>query len=173
VIDVHAVLREFGVANSSGTVADYLNWVRSVAAAKRPDGDVSTLPWWSQANHVDEIADADRRPDATTFDGQRLAEERAVIDIDEFADRFQTASEYAIEDLASHLRSASQLLGRIVFTTLAVNRYRIRGPAIAALLEKHHNSVTKQLTEGLRREATDPEFKRLLNTLDAEISSRD
>jgi len=104
---------------------------------------------------------------------QIAARMRRHSTIDEFADRFQTASEYAIEDSASHLRSASQLLGRIVFTTLAVKRYRIRGPAIAALRAKHHNSVTKQLTEGLRREATDPEFKRLLNTLDAEISSRD
>jgi REP element-mobilizing transposase RayT len=173
VVDLHAVLREFGIVDSSDTVADYLNWVRSVAEAKWPDGDVSTLPWWSQANHVDEIADADRHPDATTFDGQRLAEERAVFDIDEFANRFQMASEYAIEDLASHLRSGAQIQGRIVFTTLAANRYRIRGRAIAALLAKHHNSVTKWLAEGLRRESTDPEFKRLLDTLDAEISSRD
>ena len=44
---------------------------------------------------------------------------------------------------------------------------------IATFLGKHHNSVTKWLTEILRKEAADPEFKRLLDTLDAEISSRD
>jgi len=45
---------------------DYLHWVRSVAEARWANAGVSELPWWIQAKHVDEIADADRHPDATT-----------------------------------------------------------------------------------------------------------
>jgi hypothetical protein len=40
------------------------------------------------------------------------------------------------------------------------------------LLGKHNNLVTKWLTEGLRKEATDPDFKKMLDTLDAAISLR-
>lgn len=60
----------------------------------------------------------------------------------------------------------------LFFTTLAAIRYRIRGCDIATLLSKHHNSATMWLTESLRRKAADPEFKRLLDTLDESISSR-
>jgi hypothetical protein len=38
------------------------------------ESDDSELPWWAQANHVDEIAYGDRHPEAKTFDGQSLAE---------------------------------------------------------------------------------------------------
>ena len=48
----------------------------------------------------------------------------------------------------------------------------IRGRDIAHLLSKHDNSITKWLAKGLRKEAADPEFKRMLDTLDAAISRR-
>jgi hypothetical protein len=40
------------------------------------------------------------------------------------------------------------------------------------VIQKHRNSVAKLLNKGLRREGTDPEFKRRLDDLDAAISSR-
>lgn len=172
VIDRAAALVGFGTQDGLGSPADYEAWIRAVAEARWANGPVSELPWWAQANHIGEIAESERHPNATTFDGRRLAEERAELDLCEFAHRFENASDYSFENLASRFRASDQILGRIVFTTLAASRYRIRGRDIATLLSKHHNSVTMWLTEGLRREAADPEFKRLLDTLDEAISSR-
>jgi len=172
VVDRRAVLRGFGAGDLGESADDYATWVHSVAEARWSKGEVSTLPWWTQANHVDEIAEAERHPNATTFDGRQLAENRSELDLCEFAPRFELASGYSVEDLSSRLRSSEQIRGRIVFSTLAASRYRIRGSDIATLLGKHHNSVTKWLTEGLRKEATDPDFKKMLDTLDSAISFR-
>jgi REP element-mobilizing transposase RayT len=172
VIDRAAALVGFGSQGGPGSPADYEAWIRAVAEARWANGPVSELPWWAQANHVDEIAETERHPQAITFDGRRLAEDRVELDLCDFAHRFETASEYSVENLTSRFRSSEHILGRIIFTTLAANRYRIRGRDIATFLAKHHNSVTKWLTKGLRKEAADPEFKRLLDTIDEAISSR-
>ena len=165
-------LRGFGANDVRAPADDYLHWLRSVAEARWANAGVSELPWWIQANHVDEIADADRHPDATTFDGLGLAEERAELGLGEFAARFEAASGNALGDLASRFRSPEQVRGRIELSTLAAGRYGLRVRDIAALINKHRNSVTKWLNKGLRRGGTDPEFKRRLDDLDAAISSR-
>ena len=80
VIDRRAVLRAFGAEDTRGPADDYLRWVSSVAEARWAKADDPELPWWTPANHADEIADADRHRDATTFDGLWLAEARAELD---------------------------------------------------------------------------------------------
>ena len=173
VIDRRAALCGFGDEGTQAQAADYLHWVRSVAEAKVHDLGVSELPWWEHANHVDEIADAGRHPSATSHDGRALAEERAEIELTEFAFRFKTASGRTIDDLASRGRSPELIRGRVEFVTLALLRYGLRGCDVAALLDKHGNSVTLWLNKGLRLERSDPEFKRRLDRLDAAISRLD
>ncbi len=170
IVNRRAVLHGFGASDARAPADDYLHWVRSVAEAQWANAGVSELPWWTQARHVDEIADADRHPGATTFDGLRLAEERAKLEFAEFARRFEVVAGHAIDDLASRFRSAEQVRGRIELSTLAVCRYGLRVRGIAALTNKHRNSVTKWLNKGLRRERTDPEFKKRLDNLDDGIS---
>ena len=95
---------------------------------------------------------------------------RGELDLGEFAFRFEVASGYSIGDLASRFRSSNHTHGRIVFSTLAASRYGFRVCDIAALIGKHGNSVTKWLTEGLRKEGVDTEFNNQLDGLDAAIS---
>ena len=76
----------------------------------------------------------------------------------------------ALAELSSRSRSANLTRGRIEFATLAVGRYRLKIFDIAALLDKHPNSITKWLNKGLRLEREDPEFKNRLDHLDAAIS---
>ena len=173
VIDLHAVLRGFGAGNLRELADDYLHWVRSVAEVRWAEYGVSELPWWTQANHVDEIADGDRHPEAKTFDGRSLAEERSELDLAEFALRFQSYSDHTLENLASRFRSAQQIRGRIEIATLAVSRYGFRVCAVASLLRKHGNTVTRYVNRGLRKEGNDPEFKNRIDDLDAAISLRD
>jgi hypothetical protein len=92
--------------------------------------------------------------------------------VGEFARRFEVASGYTIDDLASRFRSRDQTHGRIVFSTLAASRYGIRACDIATLIGKHGHLVTKWLTEGLRKEGVNPGFKNQLDNLDALISCR-
>ena len=171
-VDRRAVLRGFGARDVRGSTDDYLHWVLSVAEARWANTGVSDLPWWTQANHVDEIADIDRHPGATTFDGESLTEDRAELELDEFALRFEAVSGHALDDLASRFRSAQQIRGRVELTTLAVCRYGLRTCDVATLIGKHGNSVTKWLNKGLRSEGNDPEFKRRIDDLDAAISRR-
>ena len=56
VVDRRAVLRAFGKSNPGGPADGYSRWVRSVAETRWAKGEISDLPWWTQANHVDEIA---------------------------------------------------------------------------------------------------------------------
>jgi hypothetical protein len=133
---------------------------------------VPRLPWWAPASHVDEIAIADRHPEARTFDGQRLAQERAQLGVSEFVDRFESVSGYGLDELASRHRSLRHVIGRIEFCVLAVSRYGLRACDIASLLRKGRNSVTRWLNQGLRREHDDPEFAARLDSLDFEISQR-
>ena len=127
---------------------------------------------WTPANHVDEIATVDQHPETEKFDGQRLAEERAQLDLLEFADRFESASGYDLGELASRHRSMRHITGRTVFCVLAVSRYGLRACDIAALLRKGRNSVTRWLNQGLRRENDDPGFVARLDSLDSAISRR-
>jgi hypothetical protein len=91
----------------------------------------------------------------------------------EFASRFEAASGHNLEDLASRYRETHQIRGRIEFVTLALPRYGFRGRDVATLLEKHGNSITKWLTQGLPLERDDPAFKDRLHLIDAAISSAD
>ncbi len=172
VVDRRAVILGFAECSESKGLEDYCRWIRSVAEARWAGAGVSRLPWWAPAKHVDEIAVVDRHPDSQTFDGQRLAEERASLELSEFVDRFEPASGYGLDELASRHRSTRHLTRRIEFSMLAVSRYGLKACEIAALLGKGRNSVTRWLNEGLRRERHDPRFARRLDAIDAEISRR-
>ena len=149
-----------------------MSWVRAVAEVRWHEACITDLPWWAPASHVDEIAQPDRQPKATTYDGYPLAEQRARLEIDEFILRFERVSGYHLSELSSRLRSSRLIRGRVEFTTLAVLRYGFKGCELAALLGKHGNSVTRWLKVGLDWETRKPDFKNRLNLLDAEISSR-
>jgi hypothetical protein len=75
-------------------------------------------------------------PDVTTFDGMTLADNRAKIELQDFAVRFEEFAGNTVPDLSSRSRSKSQILERIEFATLAVTRYGYRGCDVAALLKK-------------------------------------
>ena len=173
VIDRAAVLRGFGTQDSLESAAEYLEWVRLVAEARWADAGVEDLPWWIRAEHVDEIADANKHPEALTFEGRALAEQRKELDLVEFVDRFQIASGHVLEDLASRLRSSHLLRSRTELTMLALVRYGFRSRDIATLLDKHGASVTRWLNLGLKMEREDPEFRSRLDALDRAISNLD
>jgi REP element-mobilizing transposase RayT len=172
VIDRCSVLRAFGGENARDLANKYLHWVRSFAESRWAIVGISELPWWTKPSRIDEIADVDRHANATTFDGQALAEDRAGLELNDFALGFEAASGHTLSDLASRCRSSSQTLGRIEFSTLAIARYGFRVCDVAALIRKHRNSVTKWLNQGLRQEGSHSDFAKRLDHLDAAISRR-
>ncbi|MEE9123135.1 MAG: hypothetical protein V3U14_01390, partial [candidate division NC10 bacterium] len=169
-VERSAVLQSFGFGDDYGSSADYLRWVRSVAEIRRAKTAVTELPWWSQARNVDEIADVDCHPEATTFDGKLLVEHRAELELSEFAYRFESFSGHTIDGLASRSRSKRLIQGRVEFATLAVSRFGFKCCDVAALINKHGNSITNWLNLGFLSEGDDPNFKRRLDQLDAAIS---
>jgi REP element-mobilizing transposase RayT len=172
IIHLPSVIRGFGGGEPREAVNDYLRCIRSVAETRWAAADVSDLPWWAEARHVDEIADPNRHSKATTFDRQRLAEDRAELGLPDFVVRFESASGYRLDDLASRFRNEQYIRGRIEFSLVAVSRYGFRACDIAARLCKGRNSVTRWLNRGLCDERDDPEFSERINRLDAEISRK-
>ena len=170
VIDLRTVLLGFSEDHHPPGPQSYLNWIRSVAETRWASAGVADLPWWAPAKHVDEIASGDESPQAQTFDGHQVAEERAELRLSEFADRYESTSGYSLDELASRHRSKRHIAGRIEFCVLAVSRYGFRACEIAAFLGKGRNSVTRWLNQGLRLEHGDPRFDTRLNALDSKIS---
>jgi hypothetical protein len=172
-ISRRSLLRGFEGRTPQEAVDHYLGWTRAVAEARWASAGVSELPWWSEARRVDDIADLDRHPEATTFDGRRLAEERRELELSDFVVLFESASGHTLGELSSRYRTDRHVDGRVEFTTLAITRYGLRGCDIAALLRKSGNSVTRWINRGLSRERDDEEFRARLNFLDASTSGRD
>jgi REP element-mobilizing transposase RayT len=169
-VDRQAVLSGFGSGSNPGSVDDYLGWVRMVAEIRWLRGDIVDLPWWIQARSDDEIADAGLHPDATTFDGLSLAEDRRELPPREYAHCFESVSGYSLIELSSSSRSPRHLHGRIEFTTLAISRYGLRVRDVATELSKHRNSVTNWLNHGLLLLSKDQQFVQRLDHLDQLIS---
>lgn len=82
-VDRLATLQSFGCGENPQPAEDYQFWVRQVAQARWFSSDVASLPWWVTAKDHEEVADSDRHPSATTFDGHSLAEERPELEIAE------------------------------------------------------------------------------------------
>lgn len=101
-----------------------------------------------------------------------LAEDRAELQLREFARRMETVSGYSINELSSSSRSCKLKRARIEFCVLAIGRYRLRVCDVSNLLGKHRNSITNWLNEGLRLENQDPGFEAKLHQLDELISRR-
>jgi hypothetical protein len=53
---------------------------------------------------------------------------------------------------------------------IAVSQYGSRCCDVAALLNKHRNSATNRLNQGLHLAGIDPDFNKVLDHLDASIS---
>jgi REP element-mobilizing transposase RayT len=170
VINRQATLRSFGSASTQSAAEGYLSWVREVAEAKWADRNLSELPWWAQAKSMDDIATLECHHRATTFDGRQLAEDRAELELSEFAVRMEKVGRCSIAELSSSSRSHELSHDRVEFCTLAIGRYRLRVCDVSKLLKKHRNSITNWLNMGLCLENEDPAFKARLDHLDELIS---
>jgi hypothetical protein len=109
-IDVEAGLRGFS-GDGCLKAENYLAWIRSVAEAAWVSEGVEELPWWVEAEHVDEIAVPHRYQDAKTFDGQDPPEFSNHLEFREFTHRYEKASGNDLNDLARRRRN-SKLMGR-------------------------------------------------------------
>ena len=170
-VDLPSVLIEFEDELGDGARNNYFKWIRNVAEAKWVDQGLEELPWWKSARDKDEIVAADEHPEAETYDGQTLNDDRIRCRLDEFVALFEQFTGHAIQDLASPLKTPILVEGRIELTLLGVSRYGFRSSDLAALLNKHASSMARWLNEGVTLERKDPNFLRRMNLLDRQISA--
>ena len=170
-VDLPSVLIEFEDELGDGARENYFKWIRHVAEAKWLDQGLEELPWWKSARDKDEIAAADEHPEAETYDGQSLDDDRVRCGLDEFVELFELFTGHAIQDLASPFKTPALVEGRIELTLLGVSRYGVRSTDLAALLDKHPSSMSRWLNEGVSLEREDPGFLRRINHLDRQISA--
>ena len=170
-IDFPSVLIGFNEGPRPAARESYLTWIRAVAEARWLAKGLEELPWWKDARDADETAEHETHPQATTFNGESLNNDRPSIDLSDFAPLFERFSGHPIADLSSPLRTPELTRGRVELTTLAVTRIRIRSSDIANLIDKHRSSMTRWLKIGLRRLRDDRGFRLHLDLLDRKISS--
>jgi len=170
-VNLPSVLIEFEDELGDGARDNYFKWIRNVAEAKWVDRGIEGLPWWKSAHDKDEIAAADEHPEAETYDGQALNDDRIRCRLDEFVELFERLTGHAIQDLASPLKTPALVEGRIELTLLGVSRYGVRSSDIAALLNKHPSSMSRWLNKGVSLEREDSTFRGRINHIDRQISA--
>jgi hypothetical protein len=94
------------------------------------------------------------------------------VEFSEFIDRNRLVSGRDLEELASRHRSTKHISERIELYVLAISRCGFRACAMAALLGKKRNSITRWLDKGLVKERDDPEFAARIDSLDSSISQQ-
>ena len=111
-VDLPSVLIEFEDELGDGARDNYFKWIRNVAEAKWVDQGVEELPWWKSARDKDEIAAADEHPEAETYDGQSLNDDRIRCRFDEFVELFELFTGHAIQDLRLPFQTPELVEGR-------------------------------------------------------------
>jgi hypothetical protein len=90
----------------------------------------ATARMTTAARNDEEIADADRYPSVTTFNGGRLAEERAELELDEFVQRTVPSGGFCLAELSSRNRGGERTSRRVEFAAAAVRRYDFRSATL-------------------------------------------
>ena len=170
-LDVNSLLAAFGEPDQDRARNAYLEWVRLVAEERWLQNGIADLPWWQDARHTGGIVDAGRHDEAETFDGERLDDERPLLELDELAIRFQQASGYDLSRLASRCRKDRLTEGRIEMTAIAVGRFGHRVSEVATLLHKNPGTVSRWLTMADKRSLEDGTYRRHLDDVDRAISA--
>jgi len=170
-IDVSSVLVGFDDGLGSAARERYLAWVRAVAEARWFAQGLEELPWWKGARDAGEIVEQETHPEAKTFNGQSLENNRPSVALADFVELFEQFSEHSIVDLSSPLKTPALVKGRVELTLLGVSRYGFRSSDLASLINKHPSSMTRWLNEGISREREDPTFRDRIRQLDQQISA--
>jgi REP element-mobilizing transposase RayT len=169
-VDVPAVLRGFDDGVSGKTRDNYLSWIRQVAELRWMDQGIRKLPWWNDADNLDEVASPKRHPESRSFDNQPLEYERVGVDLEDFIRYYEDHSGQTIEDLRSSLRRPTQVQARIEFATLAAVRYGLRSTDLAKSIQKHPTSIARWISRGLRMQSEELSFRIRIDNLDRLIS---
>lgn len=172
-VDLPAVLAGFGSETAAKARKEYLKWLRAVAEARWFTERLEHLPWWAGATDLDEVVALDQRPDAKTFDGLSLEENRPKLELDDLVGRFEFYSGHTVSALSSPHRTSALFQGRVELTLLAVARYGFQSRIVAELLHKNRSSLTRWLNTGLRLQHHDPTFRDRIDSLDHQIASTD
>ncbi len=170
-VDVPAVLRGFDDGVAGNPRETYLSWIRQIAELRWLDQGIRHLPWWQDAENLDEVACPHRHPEAKTFDNRPIDDDRVGIEIEDFITFFEYPSGHAIKDLRTSLRRPGHVQARIEFAALAVARYGLRSTDVAHAIEKHPTSVARWINIGFRKQVDDDVFRERIDNLDRRISA--
>ena len=169
-IDVPAVLRGFDDGFAGNARDRYLSWIRQVAELRWIDRGIRELPWWKNAENLDEIASPQSHPGSRTFDDCPLEDDRVGLEVEALLSLFELHSGYTRGDLRSTLHPRKQVQARIEFATLAASRYGIRSTEIAEAIRKHPTTIARLIRRGLLTQLEDQSFRERIDNLDRRIS---
>ena len=171
-VDSVALAHGFGCETVNDARKEYLKWIRAVAEAKWHEQNLHDLPWWTGARDVDEVVPEGEHPDAKTYDGLPVEDDRPTLCIEEFIRRFERHSNWTIVELSSPRRLEHLIRGRVELTLLAVGRYGLQSGALAELICKNRSSLTRWLNLGLSLLHDDAHFRNRIDELDRQIAQQ-
>ncbi len=112
----------------------------------------------ADAPHVDEL-------------GRSTALERPTLEANEYIKQVCELAGFGFEHIASRARDRDTAGKRRLIVTLGVERWRQKGKAMAAVLNKNPDVVSWWVGEGIRRRLEDDEFATQLEELDKQLSA--
>jgi len=166
-VDVDEMLLCFGETQKAAR-RSYLRAIRIGSNPDAPDTEATWHPF-----HIAKDSPLQANADAHHVDvlGRTTDLERPTLEAAEFIRQVCELAGYDFEHIASRARDSDTAGKRRLVVTLGVERWRQKGRAMAAVLNKNPDVVSWWVGEGIRRRLEDDEFATQLEELDKQLSA--
>ena len=135
-------------------------------AGERPGG----LPWWRLGRppkgEEQEVPKPDSAKAYVDVLGRSTGLERSAMAVEDFVVRGSDFLGVSVDELAGRGRSPAVVRAREVLATLGVERYRLRVNALARVINKSPEAVSRCVSRGTQLRRADAEFNTRFNGLD-------
>ena len=171
VLDADAALSLFGQTRGEARHAYRVALaalLRDEELLREPD----RLPWWRRATSAEDAARPEPpRHDGLDASGASCSPDRLPVEAGVFLECACSALGFDRARLASPRRDRATARSRHAVFLVAVERYGIRTRDLAATLGRSGDQVSHWTGCASRRKAEEPEFRRELDVLDAQIAT--
>ena len=166
-VDVDETLALFGRSRRAAR-ASYLRMVRAVGGEAWSLEAPGRLPWWRREDSEELVTDAARpRLDAQ---GASMVPDSTRVGVDELLACVCDELVMPLEQLASPVRDRKTVTARQLVAVLGVIRHGVRVKDLAERLNAFPDTVSRWVTRGTHRRASDAGFARTLTRLEQQLS---
>jgi len=169
IVDVDEVLHQFGGTRRTAR-ARYVRALNGAAeedwAGERPGG----LPWWRLGRppkgEEQEVPQPGSEKAYVDVLGRSTGLERPALAVEDFVTQGSAFLGVSVAELAGRGRSTAVVRARELIATLGVERYGLRVNALARVINKSPEAVSRCVSRGAQLRRSDADFKARFDGLD-------